>query len=75
MRKLKRQETTRLEKVHDAFRQGLELDGESEAAGIAFDAMHAFHLDRRSESVSRITKARELNPDAWSPLFEILTQS
>ena len=75
MRKPKRQAATRLEKVHEAFRQGLEVDGDSEAAGDAFEAMHAFHLDRRSESVSRITKARDMNPAAWSPLFEILTQS
>ena len=75
MRKPKRQAPTKLERVHEAFRQGLEVDGDSEAAGNAFDAMHAFHLDRRSESVYRVTKARDMNPTAWSPLFEILTQS
>ena len=75
MRKPKKLPQTRLEKVHDAFRQGLQQDGESDAAAMAFDALDAFHLDRRYDSVSRITKARDMNPAAWSPLFDILTQS
>lgn len=75
MRKPKQQPPTRRERVHEAFRQGLYLDGDSEAAAFAFEAVHAFHKDNRADLNRFINAAREMNEQAWTPLFEILTQA
>lgn len=73
MRRLKVTYPPTIDDVHEAWRQGLSLDGESDAAAFAFDAIDAYHLDKPANAALYASKASELNPDAWLPLHVLLT--
>ena len=62
-----------LDELHKVFRSGLEIDGDSKAAALAFDAVSAFHKGKYDLVITYITEAKNLNQIAWEELFNLLT--
>jgi hypothetical protein len=60
-----------LDEVKEAFRNGLQKDNSSEAAGLAFDAMSAFNQRKYHLASQLIHKSFDMNR-CWSELFHLL---
>jgi hypothetical protein len=57
--------------VHEMWRQGLDLDSASIAAGNAFSAVSAFHQGKYNAAIALALEAVSIN-ESWQALFELL---